>query len=276
MNPLKKLFSARDVTGSSRGHSSSVSGDPGRPSALAAAPALPACLRDIAWCDVQAGSFEWGGQNGPSETRTVDPAIRIAKYPVTYEQFQAFIDAPDGYCNADWWRGLHADGRMQQRGGPGKQKWPIANHPREIVSWYDAMAFCCWLSRHLGYVVTLPTEEQWEKAARGPNGQVYPYGDKFNKRLCNISESGIGRTTPVDKYKAPSWHGAMDMCGNVWEWTLTEFSTGNSSNVGSDERRAVRGGSWNRFEYASRAASRDDLGPDFRRDYVGFRLASPG
>ncbi len=67
------------------------------------------------------------------------------------------------------------DAKENQKQGAGEQEWKIANHPRETVSWYDAMAFCAWLSARLGYTVTLPREEQWEKAARGTDGRKYSY-----------------------------------------------------------------------------------------------------
>jgi formylglycine-generating enzyme required for sulfatase activity len=234
---------------------------------------LPECLRRIAWCDVPAGPFLYGENK---KRRTVERPCRIGKYPVTYEQFQAFVDAPDGFRNPQWWRGLHADGLTQQHGGPGKQRWPVANHPRERVSWYDAMAFCKWLSDKLGYVVTLPTEEQWEKAARGENGLIYPYGDKFDSGKCNTGEGGPGQTTSVDRYPdGASPYGALDMSGNVWEWTLTDFASGGNDDLGASARRVLRGGSWYSRDSSARAAFRGYYVPGDRDNSCGFRLASP-
>jgi formylglycine-generating enzyme required for sulfatase activity len=227
---------------------------------------------DIVWCDVPAGEFRYGDKK---EKRTL-PAFRIGKYLVTYRQFQAFIDAPDGYKNRAWWDELHPDGLARQQHGPAEQRFKYDNHPRENVSWYEAMAFRNWLSDKLGYVVTLPTVEQWEKAARGTDGRVYPYGHKFDPEKCNVWQSGIGQTSAVGAFPAgASPYGALDMSGNVWEWTLTEYRSGNSNDPGSNVRRGMRGGSG--VDGRARAAARNhfDGGPGYGGPHIGFRLASP-
>jgi formylglycine-generating enzyme required for sulfatase activity len=232
----------------------------------------PDGIPEIEWCDVPAGEFLYGDDKRPR----VLPAFRIAKYLVTHRQFQAFLDAPDGFQNTRWWRGLHADGFTQRRAGPGEQRYEYANHPRENVSWYDAMAFCRWLSDKLGRSVTLPTEEQWEKAARGTTGRVFPYGPRFDPAKCNAWESGIHETSAVGAYPAgASPCGALDMSGNVWEWTRTEYDSGRSEDVGASSRRVVRGGSWNYLEYAARADCRGYDVPTARGHNVGFRVAAP-
>jgi len=178
-------------------------------------------LPDIVWCEVPAGEFIY-----QEDERVTLPAFHIAKYPVTYKQFQAFIDAPDGFSNVKWWDGLHKDGLKQQRSGPGDQAFKFWNHPRERVSWYDAMAFCRWLSAKLRDEITLPTEEEWEKAARGTDGRAYPHEGAFDPTKGNTAESGIGQTSAVGVFPdGASPYGVMDMSGNVWEWTLTEHET---------------------------------------------------
>jgi formylglycine-generating enzyme required for sulfatase activity len=237
-------------------------------------------LPDVLWCDVPAGPFVFGGddkafRSGPGSRINLS-AFRMAKYPVTFSQFNAFIDAEDGYRNAEWWSRFHESGRKQRHDGPGDQAFKFGNRPRERVSWYDAMAFCRWLSAVLGYEITLPTEQQWEKAARGPDGRFYPHGNEFDISNANTHETSIGQTSAVGIFPAgASPYGVMDMSGNVWEWTLSEWETGSDANVGSGAARVLRGGSWHDTQYGARAAFRLDDGPVGRGRSVGFRLASP-
>ena len=228
----------------------------------------PDGLPDIVWCEVPAGEFIY-----QKDERVTLLAFHIAKYLVTYKQFQAFIDAPDGFSNAKWWDGLHKDGLKQQRGGPGEQGFKFWNHPREQVSWYDAMAFCRWLTAKLAYEITLPTEEQWEKAARGTEGHEYPYAGTFDPTKGNTAESGIGQTSAVGVFPdGASPYGVMDMSGNVWEWTLTEYKTRNSGTVNSNNTRVLRGGSWHAHQDVARSAFRLHLDPAARYSLFGFRL----
>ena len=232
----------------------------------------PDGLPDIVWCDVpDEGEFIY-----QKDERVTLLAFHIAKYLVTYKQFQAFIDAPDGFSNAKWWDGLHKDGLKQQRGGPGEQRFKFWNHPRERVSWYDALAFCRWLTAKLAYEITLPTEEQWEKAARGTDGRAYPYAVAFDPTKGNTDESGIGQTSAVGVFPdGTSPYGVMDMSGNVWEWTLTEYKTQNSSIINSNNSRALRGGSWSYLQLLARSASRFSSDPAVRYLLNGFRVALP-
>ena len=222
----------------------------------------PDGLPDIVWCEVPAGEFIY--QTGQFLTL---PTFHIAKYLVTYKQFQAFIDAPDGFANAKWW-----DGRReveQQRGRPGDQAFKFWNHPRETVSWYDVMAFCRWLTVKLGYGITLPTEEQWEKAARGTYWREYPYSVKFDPTKGNTEESGIGQTSVVGVFPdGASPYGVMDMSGNTWEWTLTKYDIKNSNG----STRTLRGGSWYDDLRYARSTFRLRADPNVRSDNYGFRL----
>jgi formylglycine-generating enzyme required for sulfatase activity len=263
------------------------------------------------WCEVPAGKFLYGGKeeklpepgfftrlfgnrSQPSNevkqkpVKLVDmqeltlPSFSISKYPITYRQFQIFIDAKDGFTDPRWWEGLAQD----QSQSPGEQNWKIDDHPRENVSWYDAMAFCRWLSFRLGgnydidhvneWLVRLPTEFEWEKAARGTDGRAYPYGNTFDENKSNTRESGIRKTTPVTQYpKGESPYGVFDLSGNVWEWCLTEYSNP-QVNVGQEnlrsEARRLRGGSWNYSDNFARAVSRVIRDPGFRYSSFGFRV----
>lgn len=230
------------------------------------------------WCHVPAGEFLYSDNN----IKMSLPDFWIAKYPITYRQFQTFIDDAEGFKDSRWWEGLAEDQNEQ----PGDQKWKIDNHPRENVSWYDAIAFCRWLSWRLGesydlddvanWAVHLPTEYEWEKAARGTNGLKYPYGNKFDAGKSNTEESGFGKTTPVTQYPAgASPYGVMDMSGNVREWCL-EAQEISDENLRSDAKRMLRGGSFASYPLNAHAAYRFGYIPVNRDYFLGFRICRPG
>ena len=177
-------------------------------------------LPEIDWVEIPAGPFQYGEEK---ETREL-PAFFIARYPVTHAQFQAFIDDGGYGKQARWWDGLAR--RLERAEDPG---WTEPNRPRETVSWYEAMAFCRWLSDRLGYEVRLPTEFEWEKAARGEDGREYPWGGSYRAGFANIYERGGGatflaQTIAVGLYPhAASPYGVLDLAGNVWEWCLNEY-----------------------------------------------------
>ena len=141
----------------------------------------------------------------------------------------------------------------------------MGNHPVVLVSYEDAVAYCQWRSRKEGKEYRLPTEEEWEKAARGIDGRVYPWGDDFDKDNCNTKESEIGKTTEVTKYPGgASPNKCREMVGNVWEWTNSWYDKSKDSKV-------LRGGSWGSDRNGARCASRGKDRPDGRDDGLGFR-----
>ena len=227
----------------------------------------------LEWVDVLEGSVEVKGQTRQREQiqqRFQVAAFKMSKYPITYAQFQAFIDAPDGFYNDAWWAGLH-----KREVEPGKQEWPVDNHPRENVSWLDAVAFCRWLSANMGRTVRLPTEWEWQWAAQGGDGREYPWGSAFEASCCNTNESGINQVTPVDRYPAgESPFGVIDMSGNVWEWCLNEYDVPGNVRLGGNAPRVWRGGSWRGDKQAARVTYRNGSRPG-RRDAVhGFRVVA--
>jgi formylglycine-generating enzyme required for sulfatase activity len=227
-------------------------------------------LPHIAWCEVPEGKITLESVKGSFR---VDP-FHIAKYPVTWIQYRSFIEAEDGYRKKGWWEGLA--GREDQ---PGEQLRKLDNHPAENVSWYDAVAFCRWLTEKLGCAVRLPTDWEWQQAATGGDpANEYPWGPKWDPSKANTSESGLSRTTAVGIYpKGASRVEALDMSGNVWEWCLNEYEKPKQVGVSGKESRAVRGGSWFNFRDDARCAFRFSNLPDNRFSYIGFRLvcASP-
>ena len=161
-----------------------------------------------------------------------------------------------------------------------------ANHPVVKVSWYDAMEYCKWLNEKLqgeigALAVRLPTEAEWEKAARGEQGNEWPWGNEFDAAKCNSSEGGKGDTTPVGAYspQGDSPYGAADMAGNVWEWCHSIFKPypykaddGREKESGS-ELRVVRGGAWIVDRSArARGVSPQATLPALVTDFIGFRV----
>lgn len=242
-------------------------------------------------CDVPAGVFiygSWWDTFTARRRRITLPRFCIAKYPITYRQFQIFTDAQDGYSDARWWAGLAVGGR--HRTEYSEQTWKIATHPREQVSWFDAMAFCRWLSFKLGggyaineiaqWMVRLPTDFEWEKAARGTDGRTYPYGRRFDPHKTNTREAGPITTTPVMQYpQGESPYGVVDMSGNVWEWTLSDYQMPCIHAVQEDLRsqrtRVLRGGSWISTYDLARVSYRLRYSPLERQSFIGFRICCP-
>ena len=226
------------------------------------------------WVEIPAGPFLMGSDKRkddqafsselPQHTVTL-PAYRMARVPVTNEQYLAFVRATGRRMPSHWSSGRIPDGKEQ--------------HPVAYVTFADAVVFCEWASRVTGTTVRLPSEAEWEKAARGTDGRIFPWGDaKPTKDYCNFG-GDVGDTTPVGAYPTgASPYGVLDMAGNVWERTSTKW-VGNYENYRSDDslegdaRRTVRGGSFvNNVGYV-RCACRGNGYPD---DYVGFRVVSPG
>jgi formylglycine-generating enzyme required for sulfatase activity len=243
----------------------------------------PDNLPDLEWCQVPGGEVKidierkggrmrfWGGHR--AETFQVAPFF-IAKYPITWSQYRVFLEAEDGFHNPQWWKGL-----LFQVDTPGRLINPFDNHPAVDMCWLEAVAFCRWLTAHLGYEVRLPTEWQWQQAATGgESDRVYPWGADWDADRANTLESGINQTTAVGLYPhGISPVGALDMSGNVWEWCLNEYEKPTRMKLGGEASRVVRGGSWYNVQHFARAGHRGNNHPNGRNSLLGFRLscASP-
>ncbi|MCF6150469.1 MAG: formylglycine-generating enzyme family protein [Candidatus Kuenenia sp.] len=235
-------------------------------------------------------------------------AYFIDKYPVTNAQFSQFIEV-NGYTEKCYWseagwqyvldtNPLESDDINNILSSD--KDCPVVN-----VSWYEAEAFANWAGKRL------PTEAEWEKAARGTDGRMYPWGNEFDKTRLNCAEAKIEKSTPVTKYpQGQSFYGCFDMAGNVWEWTADWYDSqyyhtapdenpqgpdapeekpysGRPEEVGVSiyelkpslnktltACKVIRGGSWNGSGIVHiRCANRDYDEPSFKSDIIGFRCA---
>jgi serine/threonine protein kinase len=200
----------------------------------------------IEWVEIPAGEFLYGAKK---EIRYIRMPYLIGKCPVTNAQYKRFLDANPKYRAPLGWD------REKRNYPPGKESHPVVN-----VYWNDAQAFCKWAG------CRLPTEEEWEKAARGTDGRTYPWGEDWQSgKNCSSSEAGIGDTTPVDEFPAgASPYGVMDMSGNIWEWTASPYEEGSY---------VLRGGTWYGSENGLRSAYRIRFIPDLRYNPIGFRCS---
>lgn len=236
-------------------------------------------LPDIVWGEeVPAGRYVIGADReayGSFEEQEVEikRPFRLSRYPITNAQFQAFVQAPD-WDQPRWWRGMPAN--EQQFDQP---RFPYANHPRETVSWYQAIAFCRWLTMQLagelpaGAEIELPHEYEWEVAARYPDGSLFPWGNEFEAKKANTFEGGVNQTTAVGLY--PSGRNVRlslyDLSGNIFEWCLNKYEKLQETAV-DKEWRAVHGGSWDFNRSRARAASRSNYDPRACSFSIGFRV----
>jgi len=256
----------------------------------------PDGLPDIVWCEVPAGSFMMGsddademayGWEKPQHEVNL-PAFRIARYPVTNAQYAAF--ARDGGYKAKW-RSCWTDAGWEwkeDRSGPDIYggAFDLPNHPAVGITWYEMVAFCHWLTvrmRETGEIgpemeVTLPSEAQWEKAARGTDGRIYPWGSQADPSRANYDDTGIDATSAVGCFPGgASPYGALDMSGNVWEWCRTGWQASyenyqNADGLDGTAARVGRGGSFASVARNVRCAYRFDFHPVVSNRIVGFRI----
>jgi formylglycine-generating enzyme required for sulfatase activity len=150
--------------------------------------------------------------------------------------------------------------------------------PRETVSWYQAVAFCRWLSDKLGYLVRLPTEFEWQQAATGGDTRrVYPWGKEWDASRCNSADKGLQRTSTVGLYPHGTWPcGPLDMAGNVMEWCLSIYNRPTHNQIdNSSDYRVLRGGPWCGMPDLCQTTYRVGGLPDWSDATVGFRVLRP-
>lgn len=192
---------------------------------------------------VPEGDFRFG----PEKQTAQLGSYCIDRFPVTNTDYKNFSDAT-GRSEPGHWR---------------KSVWPEGkdDHPVVNVNWEDARAYAEWAGKRL------PSEAEWEKAARGTDGRLWPWGNTFSIKHCNTSEGGILDTTPVGQYSpiGDSPYGVVDMAGNVWEWVGGKISP---------MRMPLRGGNWLDGAAEAQTFSRRMHTPHRKNDFVGFRCVA--
>ena len=249
-------------------------------------------LAENNWVKIPAGKFWMGAQKDDPKGRNYDPEanvgdwnespphevelddFQIGRYPVTVAEFQRFVE-DGGYEEEGWWK---AAGGFGQSKGPDDWDEQLRHPTRPMVnvSWHEASAYCAWNRSRL------PTEAEWERAARGAEGRKYPWGSgKPSHKHANFG-SKVGHAMPVGLYPRGCTPDRIhDLAGNVWEWCADRFSKGyyaespakNPPGPRSGDSRVLRGGTWGYARVGLRASFRERYPPEDRDEDIGFRCA---
>lgn len=222
---------------------------------------------------VPAGSFTMGGVNSQQDADETPPhmvtlsAFFIDAVEVTNAQFARFANGSGYQTDAEkagdnvTWRTFNT---------PDRQRFPVTH-----VSWTDATRYCAWVGKRL------PTEAEWEKAARGTTTNIYSWGNTFNSAWANTFELGAGQPVAVASSSASSPYGAYDMIGNVWEWVqdwyggdyYVQSPRSNPAGPATGIQKVIRGGSFKNESDKATTSVRGKAGVDNRGDDIGFRCA---
>ncbi len=247
----------------------------------------------LGFVEIPAGAFLMGSDNERDPGAYGDelpqhkvelPTYYSARYPVTVAQFRTFVRESRYEAQEPWERYSSLD-----------------NHPVVAVTWYDALAYCRWLTDELqtwegtpeplvrllreeGWQVRLPSEAEWEKTARGTDGRIFPWGDKPDPNRANYDDTGIGTTSAVGCFLGgTSPYGVHDLSGNVWEWCHSLYEdyvydpADGRENPEAGGIRVLRGGAFFKYEWIVRCAYRGRFNPSYRLDGIGFRVVlAPG
>jgi len=220
---------------------------------------------------VPEGNFSMGSNNGDADEKPIHSvyldAFYIDKFEVTNALYQACVNA--GTCKAP----IHADSftRSSYYGNSLYDNYPVI-----YVDWNMANTYCTWRE------ASLPTEAQWEKAARGTDERTYPWGRGVDCQKANY-QGCVNGTSEVGTYEGgKSFYGVYDMAGNVWEWVADWYSEAyyrssppfNPLGIDLGRARVLRGGSWSRDPYNIRTSNRLNYAPTYTNFDAGFRCAS--
>lgn len=235
---------------------------------------LKKLIDDLHWDDVASGDvtlYKRVGAMQMQEKIAHVERFQIMRHLVTNALFEAFIE--QGYADARWW-GHSAFTRNYHLldSKPVAAAFKGDTLPREMVSWYEAWAFAAWLSDRTGWVLRLPSEQQWQRAAQGNDHREYPWGNEFDATKTNTLESKLGKTCPVEQnIRGRSPFKAFDMIGNLQQWCTNDFDPhGTATTPGQMQLKVIRGAAWNQRK--QNVMFRDKLAANERVDYVGFRL----
>jgi serine/threonine-protein kinase len=213
---------------------------------------------------IPAGEFYMGHphDNDAPRRKVYLDGFYVSRYPVTNAEYYAFVEAAFHMPPEHWRNGVY-------------RAWE-ADQPVVYVSWHDAMAYCRWVGGRL------PTEAEWEKAARGTDERRYPWGNTFDPRRCNTREGGKDAASPVGKHSpdGDSPYGAGDMSGNVWEWTLDWYAPAygapsparNPTGPRTGKAKVIRGGSFSNNATLVTCHTRDRALPNVQAVNYGFRV----
>jgi formylglycine-generating enzyme required for sulfatase activity len=282
-------------------------------------------MNDFLFCHIPVGDFMMGSKDGegrdnehPQFPHEIKQEFYMTRYPITNAQFELFVQA-DGYKTSKYWDEAIAAKYWTKDGFKGKwddevrtapvkfrEPFHLPNHPVVGVSWYEAVAYCKWLTERIQksefrilnfdledvnlqslisnsqFEIRLPTEAQWEYAARAGMNTSYYWGNDITPNHANYNDTGIGATSAVGLFPAgENKFGLLDMSGNVWEWCVTQWQGNykdylkNEERLNSpegDKRRVVRGGAFLNVGSDLRCACRSGWGPNFRSGDQGFRV----
>jgi len=235
------------------------------------------------------GTRESYNEEAPQHEVVVD-TFAIAQTPVTNALYSMYQQATGAHVPVTW--------------GAATPPPHWLDHPVVDLNWYEAQTLCHWLSEQTGQLFRLPTEAEWEKAARGTDACAFPWGETFDLARCNVKERGLGNTTPVDQHsEGASPYGVLDMAGNVWEWTQSlqapyPYRAEDGRNgaeplqnrqpprflqrllrtapehalPATEERRIIRGGCFANPQGFARCTCRLRLQPERRTPFLGVRL----
>ena len=214
----------------------------------------------------------------PAHSVTLTRGYWLDTYEVTNAAFKAFVE-DGGYQNQAYWSEAGWQWLSQQRAGsvPRSCTGNAPDQPRACVTWYEAEAYAHWRGGRL------PTEAEWEFAARGPDALIYPWGNDFDPERCNVIDSRA--TTAVGSYpNGVSWVGAHDLAGNVMEWVqdwldvkyYSNSPTADPTGPDTGQVKVEKGGWWGSNPFAARSAYRHfEDPPDYSDGHIGFRIVTP-
>lgn len=250
----------------------------------------------VDFVDIPGGPVILGWDPGEPEERpqhnlVLEP-FRLARTPVTNLAYLSFM-AAGGYQElrywlADGWNWL-AQKSITQPAFWGDPQFGGPDQPVVGVSWYEAVAYAAWLGEKSGQPTRLPSEAEWEHAARGASGRLWPWGDTFVPTYANVAQSQIGMPSAVGAFPAGATpEGILDLAGNVWEWTSSrwgrawqtlEYGYPYNPSDGREDlsgryARVMRGGSWFDPWPESRGSKRARYLPGSRASNIGFRVAA--